>query len=336
MVRAGLIAALLTVLAACDRDGSPGPGAGAATSASIPHRFHPPEGWAWGVVGEAPGQRYGVGSTSRVPQAIVIIVPGYGEPAEVWFETASELIDAGHTVWILDRAGQGGSGRYVSPHDLGFIPSFDVETKGLREFVRATVKPRSDDVVIAISHADGVAVVLGAVGDGLELDGLLASSAELARAPDRLRLTAPRQSNAPPFGWRKWEQDGPDDRAMGRTHDPVRGALRQAWMSAQPELRLAGPSVGWTRAFEAASRSLAATPGRLRTPVLMINPNHPASEFCKAAGSCSEIEIPGGRSALHLESDKWRSPWLEAVNGFTDQITRRRAMAGLSGGAPTP
>ena len=43
----------------------------------------------------------------------------------------SPLIERGCTVWILDRAGQGGSGRYVLPRDLGFAPSFDPDVTAL-------------------------------------------------------------------------------------------------------------------------------------------------------------------------------------------------------------
>lgn len=327
MVRASLLVFVVLVLAACgDRSGDPM--GGGELPSSISPRFAPPEGWTWGLIGSTPQQRYGVSSPDRVPLAIVVIIPGYGEPAEVWFETAADLITAGHTVWILDRAGQSGSGRYVAPADLGFIPSFDVETAALRTFLLSVVKPRSDDVVILLTHADGAAVGLEAVRNRLPIDGLVASSAELAQQPARPLLSAIQRLDVPPPGWRPWSQDGPDDRALGRTHDELRGRLRQAWMTSRPDLRLSGPSLGWTRAFETVSRTLVSAPHRLDRPILMINANHAASELCKAAPACSETEISGAHSAMHLEADKWRKPWLSAVSAFvSDRTAQRRTVA---------
>ncbi|HVK42039.1 MAG TPA: alpha/beta hydrolase, partial [Phenylobacterium sp.] len=99
MLRACLLAAMVISLVACSRDGARQAFAESRTPASLAPRFYPPEGWAWGYVGtgEKPVQRYGVASTRRVPVANVVIVPGYGETAEVWFETASDLIGRGYT-----------------------------------------------------------------------------------------------------------------------------------------------------------------------------------------------------------------------------------------------
>lgn len=178
MVRASLFAALLLALAACSRDGALGPFAESQVPPALTPRFYPPEGWAWGFigVGDKPVQRYGVGSTRRVPTATIVVVPGYGETAEMWFETAADLIDDGYTVWILDRAGQGGSGRYVAPRDLGHVSTFDPDIAALGEFVRVVVRPAPDTPLVLLSHADGVVVALSAVRAGMKVDGVIASS----------------------------------------------------------------------------------------------------------------------------------------------------------------
>lgn len=331
MVRAGLLAALLISLAACGRDEELGPFADSRTPAELTPRFYPPEGWAWGFVGVGgkPLQRYGVASTPRrVPVANVVIVPGYGETAEVWFETASGLIERGHTVWILDRGGQGGSGRYVAPRDLGHVPSFDPDIAALRELVRLVVKPAPGTPLILLTHGDGAVIALGAVRSGLTASGVVVSSPRVGGPPEGRLLGAVRQPDQPPLGWAPWSAGTPDDYAGGRTHDRQRGRVGQAWMSANPRLRLTGSSVGWNKAFEAGSRILETRAGQIRTPVLMINPQEVSARLCDRAPSCRTQAIPGAKAAIHLEADQWRRPWLSTIEGFIDgQVARQRDAA---------
>lgn len=333
MVRAWLLAAVLLALAACSRDGALGSFAESQVPPSVTPRFYPPEGWAWGFVGvgEAPVQRYGVASTSRVPVAQVVIVPGYGETAEMWFETASNLIARGYTVWILDRAGQGGSERYVAPRDLGFVPSFDADVAGLRALVRVVIRPAPDMPLFILAHDDGAVVALNAVRSGLGVDGLVASSPRLAQPSAAKRLLGVvRSADAPPAGWKPWSREMADDRATGRTHDLWRGRIGQAWRTANPDLRMAGPSLGWTKAFEAASRLAQTSAAQTRADVLMLAPDQPAALLCQKLADCRAEAIPGARPALHLEADAWRAPWLKAVGGFIDTGVENRRQAELS------
>ncbi len=336
MLRAGLIAGLLILLAACGRDDARKASAPADIPAALSPRFYPPDGWAWGTFGEGKPQRYGVASPRSAPSGIVVILPGYGEPAEVWFETASNLIARGHTVWILDRPGQGGSARYVPPHDLGFVPRFDTDSDGLQTFLASIVKPRPDDVVVVLAHADATPAALLALGRGMKVDGLIANSAELASAGDSPLLKVFQRPDVPPFGWRPWSEDRPDDRAIGLTHDRERGRLRQTWMLAKPELRLSSPSLGWLEAFATASREVGAKPARLTAPILMVNPNRPASGLCDELAACRQEALTGARAAIHLETDQWREPWLEQVDDFVAQRVSAQQEAAISAASPRP
>lgn len=323
-------------LVACSRDGARQPFAESRTPASLAPRFYPPEGWAWGYVGvgEKPVQRYGVASTRRVPIANVVIVPGYGETAEVWFETASDLIDRGYTVWILDRAGQGGSERYTTPRDLGHAPTFDSDVAVLRELVRVVVRPSPETPLVLLTQTDGAVVALLAIRSGLKADGAIASSPRLADAPPARLLGPVRRPDAPPPGWEGWSREAPDD--AERTHDAWRGQVGKAWMTANPDLRLAGPSLGWTKGYVAASRALESAAPQVRTPVLMLNPDAGTAALCASLPACSSLSFPGARSSLHLETDQWRDPWLAAVESFVGGRIEERRLQAVSAASPRP
>ncbi|PTT74835.1 alpha/beta hydrolase, partial [Pseudomonas sp. HMWF010] len=113
MHRRLLAALLILTLAGCGDAGSRAPFADSRTPPSIARRFYAPDNWAWGYVrvGDGPVQRYGVSSPPVGPRATVLILTGYGETAEKWFETVRHLNGAGFTVWVLERQGQGGSER---------------------------------------------------------------------------------------------------------------------------------------------------------------------------------------------------------------------------------
>ncbi len=326
MFRAFAIAAALLVLAACERDGARAPFAETRFPPSLGARFQPPEGWAWGFIrtGLNPVQRYGVASTSRAPRAVVVIIPGYGESAEVWYETVRDLVGEGYTVWILDRAGQGGSERFVLPRDLGHAPSFDPDVSGLMHLLKVVVRAPEDMPVILLGHGDGAVVALAAVQSGLKVEGLIASSPWLAADADAPGPRwMPGVDRLPAPGWKAWTRDGPDDLTRGLTHDPWRGKVGQAWQTANPDLRMTGPSRGWTGAHRVASRKVIERAATTRAPVLMLNPGEDGDSLCRRAPDCRVAPIPGARRALHLEADVWRSPWRNEVFSFIARTVER-------------
>ncbi len=327
MVRPLLAALLLLTLAACGQGELAGPFADSRTPPVLGPRFFKPEGWAWGYVqaGKRPVQRYGVVTTWRGPRATVVVLPGYGESAEVWYETAAALTRRGYSVWVLDRAGQGGSGRYTLPRDLGYVPSFDDDVATLKGLVRVVIRRPPGHPLILLGHGDGAVVAARAVESGLQVEGLVLSSPDLAATPvsvekakgwiGKIMLV----DRLPGPGWRPWSRSGPDARQAGQTHDAWRGGVGKAWQLANPDLRMSGPSLGWRAAHQAAAKAAQSEAARIQAPVLMTTPGPTAPEaarLCKAIRGCTGFEVPGARPALHLESDAWRTPWFEAVTGF--------------------
>jgi lysophospholipase len=119
MRRAGVFLAIFLALGGCQRETAREISTESRTPPGLAGRFFPPEGWAWGV---APGgHRYGVSAPSAGIVGQVLILPGQGESAEAWFETARDLNARRYVVWVLDPPGDGASvaamiGQVIRPH----------------------------------------------------------------------------------------------------------------------------------------------------------------------------------------------------------------------------
>ncbi|MFA7264660.1 MAG: alpha/beta hydrolase [Caulobacter sp.] len=324
------LAGLLLLLAAC---GGGGDGRAPFVESRIPPtlgpRFWAPDGWAWGLlkIGDAPAQRYGVSSTLVTPQAQVLILTGYGESAEAWFETARDLNARGYSVWVLERAGQGGSERYVLPRDLGHAPRFQDDIAAVKTLARMMVAGAPKAPLIILGHSVGGLVAVAAVEQGAPAEGLILTTPAFA-AGDLIDSGKAGLVKAGlgrlPAAWNSgWARGGPDGAAAGLTSDPWRGTVQMAWQTANPDLRMGGPSLGWLASFRATSKAIEPGLKDVETPTLLLSAgadrNADAAaqaQICRAMAHCGLYSVKGGRHALHLERDAIRAPWLAAVDSF--------------------
>jgi lysophospholipase len=320
-------------LFACGDQGSRAPFAESRLPPSLDVRFQPPSGWAWGyvTVGDDLVQRYGVSAPHGAPRGQILILPGYGESAETWFETARDLNDRDYTVWILERQGQGGSERASPWRDLGHVTSFAPDVTATKAMVKAVIRPKAHEPFVILGHDDGGLVLLRALEEGLNADAAVLSSPnfDIADPPrskgDLLRLARSARGLKLGFvrfpGQTGWKREGSDGFAAKLTHDPARGAVQQAWQLANPDLRMGAPSLAWYAAFydlvDATGRDLK----RVGTPVVMLDAGQdvkalpqPQSTVCATLPRCVETRYPAARHALHLETDQVRGPWLDAVD----------------------
>jgi lysophospholipase len=317
--------ALSLCLSGCQRPSPP------ATSARIPpglqSRFFPPPGWTWArlEVEGAPPLRYGVGVQPKATHGSVLILPGYAEPAEAWFETAGELIYAGYAVWVLDLAGQGGSGRWLSPSDKGHLPSMQPNLDAVRTMVLEVVRPAPGTPFVLIGSNLGGQVALRAAAEGLpELDAVVLSTPSLSDSP--LAVPWPFQSGVLAQGATLIGLDGRyapgqgDWRAEASRAAPAgsRAAVPQAWMRANPSLRTGGATWGWIRAYSASVQAARSpqTLAKVTIPVLMFDAGGgPGRAACQALKSCRYAPAPAG-VAPHLLEGAQRDAWRTAITGF--------------------
>ena len=253
----------------------------------------------------------------------MLILTGYGDTAESWFETVRALNTWGYVVWVLEPVGQGGSGRYALPRDLGHATSLEPDVGAARAMGGLIVRRRP---LFVIASRTAAPVAVEALGGGLVASGAILSAPEFTPDPtapyeraDLLRRLWLGTLLAP--GSAPWSREGPDDRARGLTHDDRRGRVVLAWQTANPDLRMGGPSWGWRAAFADAEAGAQTAAPRVTAPVLMLQPDkglEPARAFCRRLPHCTVQGVGPARSALHLEVDEVRHVWLSAVVAFIE------------------
>ncbi|MBI1407613.1 MAG: alpha/beta fold hydrolase [Caulobacter sp.] len=335
MVR-GFALLFCLLLAACGPDGGSAPFTDSRPPPSLSPRFFPPEGWAWGLVqaGDFPAQRYGVASPPTGVDAHLLILPGYGESAEAWFETVSDFNRRGYTVWVLEGAGQGGSGRFGVRRDNGHIPGTAPDLLAVRAMLRVVI-PEDGKPVFLLGSQDGALIALLAGRDLARPGGVVASApsalaslSPVGEAMGRLGLKGFRQPGDP-----GWSQAHPyRTGAPGR--DRFRNTVQQAWAQANPDLRMGAPSVGRRLAMnEARAQAETALPG-ITAPVLLISAAEPLNAACRQAVACEIGPGPPGAVGPYsqLEADGPRGAWLAMI----DKFVRRHAASGEPAANPLP
>jgi lysophospholipase len=275
--------------------------------------FYPPQGWAWGELqaGDGPVQRYGVGAPDLVAKAEVLILPDYGESAETWFETARDLEAAGANVWVLESVGQGGSGRLTAQRDLGELHSFEGDVAATKAMISLVIRPIPRRPLILLGEGVGALVAARAVETGAAADALVLSAPACKRAAPAGALTLPGLGHLRAPGGSAWSRGGPDDFAARRTHDPWRGAVTHAWQTANPDLRIGGPSLDWDAALNDLQGAALGDQLDLKPPTLVIATDHTGD--CLGPPGAQRQTIAGADEALELEADPWRAAWLAAV-----------------------
>ena len=75
-------------------------------------RFAVPAGWDWETLNTATAGTVRWGHVSPAePKGLVVFLPGYSAPLNIYFESFSRMVEAGYAVGGLDWPSQGGSSR---------------------------------------------------------------------------------------------------------------------------------------------------------------------------------------------------------------------------------
>jgi lysophospholipase len=306
-----VLAALLATASGCDR-GARAPDLPHAP-ASLAPRFYPPQGWAWGriVLPDRTELRYGVASPPVIPRGSVLVLPDRGEPAEVWFETANDLLARGYTIWVLEGAGRGSG-------------ALDPARGALQQMIGAVIRPKGAPLVL-VGQGLGATLALRALGEG-RAPGVTAAviasptlglaAADMPLSPEQLETAAEWATRAR-AGWIPLPGDG-QPRLGGAAPlglDPERAQLAAAWRRSDPSLKLRRTTLGWVWDYDQSIRSARAPSpySGAKVPVVMaaLAADDLAARACRRLATCTLWAVPA--SAPHLARDELRGLWLDRI-----------------------
>jgi lysophospholipase len=307
--------------------------------AALPERFRQPTNFAWGVFTAPEGStlRWGRLAAAR-PRAQCVLVGGFTEFVEKYFETIGDLVASGLSVWCLDWHGQGGSERPALLPNRPRARDFDRDARDLAAFTGSVLPGGSRRVLIAHSMGGAIALlclrshpelfdaaVLSAPMLGLATGGIPVATARIIAGTATLcglgGLFVP--------GARQWHGAARRSLALSRTSsDPERCRVHQAWLEARPELVVEGPTYGWLdAAFRITERIRRADfLAGIATPILIGSAGIDAFVDRKAhphaaasLPACTLIELPHSKHEPFLETDAVRDRWLAAIDRFLAQ-----------------
>ena len=229
---------------------------GTACVPDLPSRFLEPEGFVWGRFATSDGTRLRWGHLpAEEPRAECVLVGGFAECIEKYFETIGDLAARGYSVWCLDWRGQGGSAR---PKRLPNRPrprQFDRDTSELALFTEKLTTGHRPRLLIGHSMGGAVALLCLHRYPGL-FDAAILSAPMLGirtgGVPTALMRCLTRLARGIGLGIcflpgrRRWSLDRTPTPELSRvSNDPERCRLQYAWFSADRALRVDAPTWGW-------------------------------------------------------------------------------------------
>jgi lysophospholipase len=320
---------------------------------SLPARFLEPPGFAWGSFATADGVQLRWGHlAAEQPRAHCVVVGGFAECIEKYFETIADLAALHLSVWCLDWRGQGGSER---PRRLPSRPRprrFERDADELSLFARGLPAPGWPLLLIGHSMGGTIALlclrrhpglfdaaILSAPMLGIRTRGV---SPALLRGISRLARIAGLGTCFPP-GASAWRPDHIPSPAHSRvSNDPERCRLQYAWFAARPALRSDQPTWGWLDAALRIDARIARKEflRRIDTPILLASAGletfvspEAHRRAAKLLPDCTLIELPDSKHEPFLERDPIRDRWLEAIDRFiTERVVRTGAARSTSTG----
>jgi lysophospholipase len=305
----------------------------------LPARFLEPPSFMWGNFAAPDGAKLRWGHLPAAnPRAECVMVGGFTECIEKYFETTADFAARGLSVWCLDWRGQGGSERPRRWPSRPRPRRYDRDANDLALFAKQLPPPRHPRLLIGHSMGGAIALVCLRQSPGL-FDAAILSAPMLGirtggvpQPVARCIAGAARASGlglcfVPGAG--PWRPDRIPSPEISRTSsDPERCLLQYGWFSARAQLRVDQPTYAWLDASLRLVRRISRPKflREIRTPILLASAgiesfvdtaaHHRAAH---ALRDCTLIEFPDSKHEPFLEQDPIRNRWLDAISGFVSE-----------------
>ncbi len=303
------------------------------------HPLREPDGFQWGSFTNAKGAdiRYGHVKADGESKGTIVMLPGFRESIEKYFETVQDMKSQGYDVWLMDWRGQGGSQRYLqdNPQKMHH-EGYDEQIETLHQFTQNVVDRSPSGPMLLMAHSmgghiglrylkehDGVfdrAVLTAPMVDintGTLPKPLARQMAKFAKAGNYLDKYIP--------GGGDWNEEKNAFKDNNKTSDEPRFKLWMDTLRADPSLKTGDPTYGWVyHTFQ--SIDILGQEDYLKsikTPILMqisgrenVVDRHAQERAAGLLPDCRRVDIADAQHEIWHEADNLRKPWLATVIGF--------------------
>jgi len=272
-------------------------------------------------------------------RGVCVLLHGQTEFIEKYDEVIAELLARGFTVATFDWRGQGGSQRALGNPLPAHVRDFARYDEDLAAFLDEVVRPLSERPPLALAHSMGAHILLRTLHDKPGAIRAAALSAPMIQVsargyPGWLARAMTRAQNlfgqGDQFAWGMAARDPflINFETQLVTSDRERFARAQEFLSAHPDLRLAGPTWGW---LEAAYRSMAHVRSKgfaeaIAAPVLVcgagkdrICVTEAARELAGRMPRGRYVELAGSEHEILMENDAIRARFWTAFDALVAQ-----------------
>jgi lysophospholipase len=305
---------------------------------TLPKRFEEPSNFKWGHFTDKGGHtiRYGVAQPVGESKGTIVLVHGFRETTEKYFEVIHDMIDRGFTVWSMDWHGQGGSDRFLPDHPQRmYSEGYDEHVETLHQFATTVVKPGAGPMIL-MAHSMGAHIGLRYLN---EHDGTFDSAVMTSPMCDIFTPGFPRSivhmlikgaemgnmlgDYVPLAGdWGKKDADFTGNKV---TSDHARHEVLVEIYKKNPALKMGEATYGWVK-HTLQSIEVLKDESYLKaitTPVLMgiagkdqIVRREAEERAAALMPNCTRRDVPDAKHEIWMERDELRAPWLESVSSF--------------------
>jgi lysophospholipase len=288
--------------------------------------------WGGFVTADCATLRWAFLGSESAP-AHCVLVGGFSECIEKYFETITDLVARGLSVWCLEWRGQGESTRPRRHPARPEARDFERDATDLADFSAGAA--RGGKPLVIVGHSMGAATALLAMRRRPELFAAAALSVPmLALNTGRISPLVARAISATAVGLgfgravvpgtRTWPVDADTGPERSRTSsDAIRCRVQALWFAARPPLRIDGITYAWLRSaldlcrrFEH-PRSLS----EIAVPVLIGSAGMDwfvdADAHRRAATTlpnCRHVVFVDAKHELFMEADRIRDRWLAEID----------------------